>query len=496
MSGLRWGIAPLFPMFDLLKWLPGIGQYAGQVEPLTMYGYYLASAGEEGVKGLAPLLDEEAPSTGDPISQQIITVLAKNKADINAAQTAVARAANARSQLDLSWIPGNAGVQLREFDRRFPLIQGGIGLLAQLPQLAGVDGPRTYLIVVQNKDELRATGGFISAFGLLEAHQGKITRFEFQDSYDIDNFNVDYPKPPAPIAKYMLAGMWLPRDANWSADFPTAARQIQELYTASTGTKVDGVIAMDQDALVGLLNALGPVQVNQLSEPVSGQNVIAWMQQAWAPAADEGMSEDWWLQRKNFIGQLGVALKDRLFSLDEPAALAEVGFNTLQAVQAGHILLYFNQPNAQSALVKAGLDGSVRPGTGDFLMLVDSNIGFNKADALVERSLDYAVNLMDPQNPSAQLRASYRSKAQPGVACKHEAVYNLTYTGMQQRCYWDYWRVLTAGDSQKESSEVTFIPADQLLTQQAYDGQVSQALAEGGAAELAGMMVLPAGESA
>jgi hypothetical protein len=81
------------------------------------------------------------------------------------------------------------------------------------------------------------------------------------------------------------------------------------------------------------------------------------------------------------------------------------------------------------------------------------------------------------------------------VACRHEAAYGQTYADMQQRCYWDYWRVLTAGDSRLTASQVAPVPAERLLDQQAYDGQVSQAVAEGGTSEFSGLLVVPAGES-
>ena len=497
--GLRWGAAPLFPVFDLLAWLPGAGKYLAQVEPLLLYGSGLADAGDRVLQGLAPLLEENADRGDAPLSQKLVAQLAENRAVILAAQDSVARAAAARQNLDLALLPGKLGESLRSLDRRFPLIQGGIGLLAGLPELAGAGTSRTYLVVAQNQDEIRATGGFISSFGLLEVSGGDIVRFEMQDSYAVDNFDAGYPPPPQPIAIYMLAGYWVPRDANWSPDFPSAAHQIQALYTASTGVSVDGVIAFDQSALVYLLDALGPVEVEAAGEMVGTQNVVAWMQRAWAPDAGEGATGEWWEQRKDFMGSLGMAMKDRLIGLADPGTMAKVGVTALQAMQAGHIMLHFNQPESQSALAQAGLDGAVRPGTGDFLMLVDSNLGFNKTDANIQRSIDYLVDLTDLDLPRARISVTYRNGAAPGIICKHAADYGVTYGNtyydMQQRCYWDYWRVLAAGDSRLSASQAAAIPADALLTGMAYNGQVDQAAAEGGTTEFAGMMVLPAGQS-
>ncbi len=497
-QALRWGLAPLFPAFDLLEWLPGAGKYLGQAEEMLIYGSGLLQAADEAMQGLGPLFADS--SAGDaPLARRVVSALAKNRAHFAAASAAVAGAAQARRELDLNLLPGRAGERLRALDARFPLLQGGLSLLAALPELAGAASPRTYLIVAQNHDELRATGGFISSFGLLEVQGGSITRFEMQDSYAVDNFAAGYPPPPGPIAEYMLAGYWVPRDANWSPDFPTAARDIMSLYTASTGMRVDGVIAFDQTALEQILEALGPVSVPSANEPVSAGNVIAWMQRAWAPGEAEGVTDEWWERRKDFMGELGTAIKDRLMSLDDPAAAGQAAFAALQSVQAGHILLHFEEPAAQSALAQAGLDGAVRPGAGDFLMLVDSNVGFNKADASIVRSIEYRIDLSDPQNPRAAVTLAYFNNAAPQIVCKHAAEYGQTfgntYYDLTQRCYWDYWRLLAAGDSRLTAGQAESVPAERLLSGRAYSGQVSQTSAEGGTTEFAGLLVLPGGQS-
>src|SRR5512142_86475 len=45
---------------------------------------------------------------------------------------------------------------------------------ALVPPMLGADGPRRYLVVVQNDAESRATGGIISGFGLLTADHGRL----------------------------------------------------------------------------------------------------------------------------------------------------------------------------------------------------------------------------------------------------------------------------------------------------------------------------------
>ena len=178
---LRWGVAPLFPPFDLLEWVPGVGKYFAQVEPLLIYGSGLAEAGDRVLQSLAPLMDEPSDRGDAPLSRQLVELISARQAELHSARDSIARAAASRRQLDLALLPGKAGESLRSLDRRFPLIQGGIGLLVGLPELAGAETSRTYLVVAQNQDEIRATGGFISSFGLLEVSGGDILRFDMQD---------------------------------------------------------------------------------------------------------------------------------------------------------------------------------------------------------------------------------------------------------------------------------------------------------------------------
>jgi hypothetical protein len=60
------------------------------------------------------------------------------------------------------------------------------------------------------------------------------------------------------------------------------------------------------------------------------------------------------------------------------------------------------------------------------------------------------------------------------VPCIHEATYGkeIAYTNMFQRCYWDFWRVYTAPDSQLINANVQFIPGDLLLSKSDWRGDL------------------------
>jgi hypothetical protein len=118
---------------------------------------------------------------------------------------------------------------------------------------------------------------------------------------------------------------------------------------------------------------------------------------------------------------------------------------------------------------------------GDYLFAVDSNVGFNKVNPLIEQDILYTVHL-DGTQPAAELRIRYTHRSQVRLdVCVHESRYGETYQDMMDRCYWDYIRV--------------FVPSGAELLQREglEDGDLAEP--EQGRAVMDGLLVLPPGET-
>jgi hypothetical protein len=294
----------------------------------------------------------------------------------------------------------------------------------------------------------------------------------------------------------MLADYWVTRDANWSPDFPTAAKEAQILYTLSTGVQTQGVIAFNQLAVQRILQVIGPVQVPGTNEPVTAENVEDYMRQAWAPAPEEGLSPEWWLHRKDFMQQLGSVILDNALKTDNQEQLLNLARAIVDLLDRGQLLVYFNDSTAQAALEAGGWDGALHPGSSDTLYLVDSNVGFNKVDSVIQRSLAYQVDLSDLNHPKGEVTLTYQHTGSGDLACKQAISYgNGTYLDMQQRCYLDYWRVYVPGGSEFLASTAQPVPADELLNGMGWSGQVESLTGEAGTQVLAGLLMLPPAQS-
>ncbi len=323
-----------------------------------------------------------------------------------------------------------------------------------VPSLMGDGGLRTYLILSQNNHELRATGGFISGVGELTLEEGRLIGLRFDDSYAVDDLAVPHELAPTAFRQTLFGQLWLFRDTNWDPDFPTSARRALDVYARDRGVQADGVIALDLSALQVLVEALGPIQVAGSTEPVTGENILPVIQAQWAEpfaGVNQEGGEDWWLSRKSFIGQIANAVLRKLLALSPGSEQAGRGVSPVklarslnQALDEKHILIYLTDPRAEDMLRHKNWDGAlVAPlSPSDNLLVVDSNVGFNKADANVARSIDYRVDLAGGEQPRAQVILNYWNHSrQPLGVCIQEARYGDTYADMMDRCYWDYVRV-------------------------------------------------------
>ena len=105
-------LSPLYPIFNALQGLPGIGPYLGQIEPLLSYADGLSQAGNEISLGLEPLL-EESPAAQATLSlpERLSQVLQSGQAHfVDAAQT-IDQTSQVRSRIQPDLLP--AAMRLR-----------------------------------------------------------------------------------------------------------------------------------------------------------------------------------------------------------------------------------------------------------------------------------------------------------------------------------------------------------------------------------------------
>ena len=492
IDDLKQEVEPILPLIRKLENVAGIGPYLQMVEPGLDYASNLSGAVVVLGQTFMPLMQEGALDSSRSPSEMLSNLLLDNQFNFKIAENLLLDAAAARERIDSQLIPEKYRDDLFSIDvylSKSSLLFRG---LRAAPHLLGADEAITYLLLVQNKDELRASGGFITAFGLMRLKDGRILALKIDDSTsDRYNFVREVRKPPYPMEEIMFAHYLVPRDANWSPDFPTAAQQTQEMYYLSIEIDTDAVVAFDQQLIVNLLELTGPLDLPDEDIPIDAGNVEARMIEYKQAAIDEGKSGE----RKEFLSILAPHLIKKILKVSDPKGMIDVGKSLLKAVQRGHLLMYFNDPEVQDLLYQMELDGAVRPGEGDFLMLVDSNLGFSKVDQYIDRSLTYMINLTDPANPHAEIRLRYEHTfpgSEPclqGTSIDYENPEYNTY-GFS-RCYWNYWRVLTGNGTALKNAIFEPVPKEYFwFDDMEWKNKVDTGPGEGGTHELGGLTVV------
>ncbi len=334
-----------------------------------------------------------------------------------------------------------------------------------LDNALGVSSPKTYLILSQNSDELRPSGGYISTYGWLQVNRGRVTRYDYYPT------TATSPNPPdESLAQDLnIPDWWIPYnepiytawDGSWSADFPTTARMAAWYYEQGNNPQapVDGVIAIDLVGFEYLLQALGEVVVPGYNITVVPENFREMIYQIRA----EGEGD---LPHKQFLVALYQQIFDDWQQVDQ-AKSGDLRRAMVQALQEKHVMIYMQDEGLNAALDALGWSGRLKAdSTEDFVMVVDANLG-NKSNRSVVRQITYDAEIHADGTLSSRLAVSYEYFAR--LAANDPAVRPAHYNDIN---YHNLLQLLVAADSTLVSTN-GFPSEPQVVPAEEYTGLVS-----------------------
>jgi hypothetical protein len=378
------------PFLSLASRLPLVGRTPDAIEAMASAGANVASAGAtlaHAVSRVPGGLGGLAPRKG-AIPLQVLfhlnAVLDVVATQVNEASTVLARA-------ERTWVLPQVADARRQFEAPLATLQTALRAAStvnrQLPDFLGARGVRRYFVAAQNPAELRGTGGFIGSYAILTTFRGAMRFSTFEPIESLPDA-VGRIRPPNPdyAARYRSfggPGFW--RNINVTPDFPSAAVSIERLYKVVTGTRVDGVIAADPQALAALLTSTGPVRVPSLGATLNAANVVDYTTNR-AYSIIPGVE-----QRKRVLGDAAKATFDRFVAgarnrINAVRALA-------QTVADGHLMFHAVDEDEQGAFAAARAAGALLAPPGDYLAISATNAAANKLDYYVDRSVSYVVRL-------------------------------------------------------------------------------------------------------
>ena len=314
-------------------------------------------------------------------------------------------------------------------------------LLATTPDVIGIGGRRKYAVLFQNNMELRATGGFIGSFAILNFENGKLYDMPIFDVYDADGQLKGHVEPPRPIKDILGEANWYLRDSNFDPDFPTSARRAEWFIKKTLNQELDGTIAINVSTLASLLSATGPLQVPDYDETISADNLYERAQFHAEVNFFPGST-----QKKEFISTVAASLFARLPELGTGEGIKLITALS-NSVQEKNTLVSLLSPSTNHVFETLGWNGQISdlpcPTTQDchkdYLMVVDSNFGVNKANYFIRRNIEQVITFDKNLAVSHSLRLKYQntstSTAWPaGVYKNYQRVYlpvGTTITGVK-----------------------------------------------------------------
>ena len=252
--------------------------------------------------------------------------------------------------------------------------------------LLGDEVPHRYLVLFQNNHERRATGGFIGSYMIVDVNDGKITKMEAKDIYETDGQLADLVKAPAGIDQ--VADRLYMRDANYSPDFPTSARQIMWFLEHSKGPSVDTVIAIDQTLVENIIKLVGPMHLPSFPYQINANNftdIISFHTEA--KITDTATP-------KQLLFDLIPAFKESLAGMDNLGQILEVG---RKMAERGHIQIYSQDARLEALSQRLGISGEIATPTPktDYLSVITTSIGGNKSDQYMTMDLQHDTWILE-----------------------------------------------------------------------------------------------------
>lgn len=258
--------------------------------------------------------------------------------------------------------------------------------------------PETQNVVIlfQNPTEIRPGGGFAGSYAEIGLGKGSLTNIKVNDIYYPDKFLSLKIVPPKPLQ--LITPNWGARDAAWFFDFPTSARKTIEFLEASDiykkqSTRFSAVIALNVNVIKSILEVIGAIDLSDYGLVIDKDNFLAEIQRE-VEAGDDKRAGD----PKRILKVMTPIFFERLAALNDEQK-NQLFKKFQQHLSVKDIMFFFHDPVLEGYIKNVGFGGDVlnlpKTFSGDYLAVVNANIGGGKSDAFVSQKirLDSKIDL-------------------------------------------------------------------------------------------------------
>ncbi len=273
-------------------------------------------------------------------------------------------------------------------------------------ELLGHNGPRKYLLLFQNNDEMRATGGFIGSYGLLSLSNGKVKDFKIEGIYNPDGQLQEKIIPPEPIQK--ISAGWSTHDANWFPHFPTSAQKVAWFYEKTGGPTIDGVIALTPNVLQKMLELTGPIAMENYNKTITPDNFNLEIRRSIEQVDQENKAQekesDEMRDPKGVLADLAPKLLSKMFETKDPQTAGQLLKLLSESLTEKQMIFYSTNEQVQKIISEQGWAGEILQTPKDYLMVVNTNINGFKTDRVIDELIDHQLEVQENQDIVATVK--------------------------------------------------------------------------------------------
>jgi hypothetical protein len=372
------------------------------------------------MKALTPKINDMAKSV-DTLKKEI-DAIDPNRYPVNIGKTVI------RSQI----------ITYKELvDTTAGLFVNAQPLLVNLPAILGDPTDRRYLVIFQNDKELRATGGFLTAFAQFTLRKGKITLEKSDNIYSLDDaMKKTFPVPREISTFHVGVYAFNIRDSNLSPDYKLSMQQFEAMYNTTSGhEKIDGIIALDTHVLVEALKILGPSNVDgrifgaDIDKRCDCASAIYELEDYSSRPVGYFRTQT---ERKGIIGDLMRDLMFRALGFSPSKYWGKLFQMMISEIAQKHILAYMDLPVEQQAMESFNMAGRImtasdsasllkyKDGDGwDYLHVNNSNMAGAKSNMFVSQKMTKDTTVNSDGTITTNLVIDYKNPY-PGSDCNLE----------------------------------------------------------------------------
>lgn len=307
------------------------------------------------------------------------------------------------AKIDVSSLPEeyqNQFVELKASGQDLEMILSSASdMVKKINIFLGAGSDKRYIFVFENNSEMRASGGFIGSFALVDFSQGKIKNIEVPNggSYDTEGGLKKLITAPEPL--WLVNPLWHFWDANWWPDWKKSASKLTWFYEKSGGPTVDGVIAFTPTVLERLLKISGPIDMtDKYGVVMDSENLWVNLRDIIEKEKTEDMNVSYEIAEKkpkrvisDLFGRLMEELPKRLNRENFPQLLSVLNDSLVDK----QVLFYFTDEELQNEAETRNWAGRIKETGKDYLMTVNTNIAGGKSDGKMEEKVSHEAEIME-----------------------------------------------------------------------------------------------------